>query len=60
MNAGKLVLRIAILELMCLGGPTPIKGAYQGLTDGDISDMADDILALPPVVNAIAGTCEGM
>ncbi len=40
--------------------PMPIKGAYQGLSDSDISDMADYILALPPVMNAVPGTCEGM
>ncbi len=37
--------------------PMPIKGAYQGLTDSDSSDLADYILALPPVDNAVAGTC---
>lgn len=37
--------------------PMPIKGAYQGLTDADMSDLADYILALPPIDNVIAGTC---
>jgi mono/diheme cytochrome c family protein len=37
--------------------PMPIKGAYQGLTDADMSDLADYILALPPIDNAVAATC---
>ncbi len=37
--------------------PMPIKGAYQQLTDADMSDLADYILALPPIDNAVAGAC---
>lgn len=37
--------------------PMPIKGAYDKLTDADLSDIADYLLALPPVDNAVASTC---
>jgi len=37
--------------------PMPIKNAYQNLTDGDLSDIADYVLALPPIVNNIPNTC---
>lgn len=37
--------------------PMPIKGAYQGLTDADMSDIADYVLALPPIDNAVTEMC---
>lgn len=39
--------------------PMPIGNAYGGLTDTDLSDMADYLLALPAIDNTIPSTCMG-
>ena len=39
--------------------PMPIGDAYGKLTDADLSDMADYLLAVPAIQNTIANTCAG-
>lgn len=40
--------------------PMPIGNAYGGMTDADLSDLADYLLALPPIENAVASSCVGL